>query len=269
MAAQDIAKRNKNSKRLRERKEETVPKKVKDKKVKLDMEAERESPKEEVVLLLDRKTRSREKIKQSFVQLDGICEVDDNEQLKTTRTKSPFSSKSNGAKPRASLSESRMYPQMSKEAIEESCPYCQGNYNCKACLRRGRRTDVNAVSICEMDMRFLHFMFSLISSIVPFLEQFNHEQQLEMEMEAKIKGLLLSDVEVDQIVCSKDERIYCNNCKTSIIDFHRSCPNCSYDLCPTSCREMSGNFLPWGVVDQCIDVSNAHSHSGEPLDLHS
>jgi len=32
---------------------------------------------------------------------------------------------------------------------------------------------------------------------------------------------------------------------------------------------MRGNFLPGGVVDQCIDVSNAHSHSGEPLDLHS
>jgi len=60
-AQKDIANRNKSLKRLRERKEETVPKKVKDKKVKLDMEAERESPKEEGALLLDRKTRSREK----------------------------------------------------------------------------------------------------------------------------------------------------------------------------------------------------------------
>lgn len=25
---------------------------------------------------------------------------------------------------------------MSEEAIAESCPYCRGNCNCKACLRR-------------------------------------------------------------------------------------------------------------------------------------
>ena len=31
----------------------------------------------------------------------------------------------------------------------------------------------------------------LVQALYPFLEQFNHEQQLEMEMEAKIKGMLL------------------------------------------------------------------------------
>lgn len=64
------------------------------------------------------------------------------------------------------------------------------------------------------------------------------------------------------IICS-------NNCKTSIIDFHRSCPNCSYDLCLTCCREIRSNFLQKEIVDRYIDVSNAHLHSGEPLDLHS
>ncbi|KAL2333120.1 hypothetical protein Fmac_014333 [Flemingia macrophylla] len=81
--------------------------------------------------------------------------------------------------------------------------------------------------------------------------------------------LLLSDVEVDQIDCSKYERIYCNNCKTSIVDFHRSCPNCSYDLCLTCCREIRGNLLSGEIVELCIDASNAHLHSGEPLDLQS
>ncbi|KHN24683.1 Lysine-specific demethylase 3A [Glycine soja] len=90
-----------------------------------------------------------------------------------------------------------------------------------------------------------------------------------MEMEAKTKGLLLSDVEVKKIVCSKDERIYCNNCKTSITDFHRSCPSCSYDLCLTCCREIRCNFLSGEIVEQCVVVSNAHSHGGEPLDPHS
>ena len=60
-----------------------------------------------------------------------------------------------------------------------------------------------------------------------------------------------------------------NNCKTSIIDFHRSCPNCSYDLCLTCCWEIRDNFLQEEIVEQCIDISNAQLQNGEPLDLHS
>ncbi|KAK8468415.1 hypothetical protein PHAVU_006G022150 [Phaseolus vulgaris] len=106
---------------------------------------------------------------------------------------------------------------MAKEAIEESCPYSQGNCNCKACLRRGR-ADVNADSgVTQNADEKIRHLKHIVRALYPFLEQFNHEQQLEMEMEAKIKGLLLSDVEVNQIVCSEDERIYYNNCKTSII----------------------------------------------------
>lgn len=32
-------------------------------------------------------------------------------------------------------------------------------------------------------------MKHLLQVLYPFLEQFNHEQQLEMEMEAKIRGM--------------------------------------------------------------------------------
>lgn len=60
-----------------------------------------------------------------------------------------------------------------------------------------------------------------------------------------------------------------NNCKTSILDFHRSCPNCSYDICLTCCREIRGDILQPEIIAQYVDVSNAQSQSGEPLDLHS
>ncbi|XP_020223398.1 lysine-specific demethylase JMJ25 [Cajanus cajan] len=291
-----------NSKRLREPDEATVPEKAKTKKVKFEAERERErkSPNEEVVPLPDRKTRSREKIKQALILMDDDFDTDEGKPVKTARTKSSSSSscKFNDAKQKASVSESRMchqcqksdrtvvhcrnrncckrfcvpcirrwYPQMSKEEIAESCPYCRGNCNCKACLRR---KDVNTVSgVPQNEDEKIQHLKHLLRALYPFLEQFNHEQQLEMEMEAKSKGLLLPDVEVVQIDCSKYERIYCNNCKTSIIDFHRSCPNCSYDLCLTCCREIRGNFLPGELVEQCIDASNAHSHNGEPLDLQS
>ncbi|TKY47315.1 Lysine-specific demethylase JMJ25 [Spatholobus suberectus] len=293
-AQRDNGDKKKNSKRFRERDEATEKTKNKTKK----FEAEREPPKEEVAILVDRKARSREKIKHVLLQFDEDFDINDEKPFKTTRTKSS-SSKSNDAKPRASPSESQMchqcqksdrtvvrcqncrkrfcvpcirrwYPQMSKEAIAESCPYCRGNCNCKACLRRKNvNADSGDLGVPQNKDEKIQHLRHLVRALYPFLEQFNHEQQLEMEMEAKIKGLLLSDVEVNQIDCSEYERIYCNNCKTSIIDFHRSCPNCSYDLCLTCCREIRGKFLPGEIVEQCIDVSNAHSHSGEPLDLHS
>ncbi|KAK1370731.1 hypothetical protein POM88_036823 [Heracleum sosnowskyi] len=57
-------------------------------------------------------------------------------------------------------------------------------------------------------------------------------------MEAKIQGLSLSEVKLQVANCDVDDRLYCNNCKTSIVDFHRSCANCLYDLCLICCREL-------------------------------
>jgi NADP-dependent 3-hydroxy acid dehydrogenase YdfG len=44
-----------------------------------------------------------------------------------------------------------------------------------------------------------------------------------------------------ELMCSA--KIMCNivapgRCNTSILDFHRSCPDCSYDLCISCCREL-------------------------------
>ncbi|KAK7305597.1 hypothetical protein VNO77_43503 [Canavalia gladiata] len=289
-------KKKRNPKRLREHDEEpTVPEKTNSKKMKI--KAEQESQKEE----MDRKSRSREKIKRLLLQLDDDFDfvIDDEKPGTTKRTKSS-ASKSNEAKQNASLSQSQMchqcqrsdkavircrncnakrfcvpciqrwYPQMSEEAVAESCPYCRGKCNCKACLRRKDViVDSQDFGVPQNEDEKIQHLKHLVRALYPFLEQFNHEQQLEMEMEAKIKGLLLSDVAVNQIDCSEYERIYCNNCKTSIIDFHRSCPICSYDLCLTCCRQIRGNALQKGIVEQCIDGSNAHSHSGEPSDRHT
>ncbi|KAK7290303.1 hypothetical protein RIF29_04619 [Crotalaria pallida] len=165
----------------------------------------------------------------------------------------------------------RWYPEMSEEAIAESCPYCRGNCNCKACLRKenANKNFEDSGEPRNQDVKIQHLKH-LVQALCPFLEQFNQEQLLELEMEAKIQGLSLSDVKVSQIDYSEDERIYCNNCKTSIIDFHRSCPNCSYDICLTCCREIRGNFSQREIIEQYVDFSNAQLQSGgEPLDLHS
>ncbi|CBI29042.3 unnamed protein product, partial [Vitis vinifera] len=142
------------------------------------------------------------------------------------------------------------YPHMSEEAIAESCPFCSGNCNCKACLR----CDGSLKKMAELDYlkmklsdeeKFKHSRY-LLQAVVPFLKQFNQEQMLEKEIEAKIQGLSPSELKIQRVVCNKNERAYCDNCRTSIVDFHRSCPNCSYDLCLICCREIRDGHLQGG-----------------------
>ncbi|KAE8784467.1 Lysine-specific demethylase 3B [Hordeum vulgare] len=54
--------------------------------------------------------------------------------------------------------------------------------------------------------------------------------------------------QVPQANCAKNERIFCNNCRTSIVDFHRSCDKCSYDLCLICCRELRLGRCPGGAA---------------------
>ncbi|PWZ15005.1 Lysine-specific demethylase JMJ25 [Zea mays] len=83
----------------------------------------------------------------------------------------------------------------------------------------------------------------LLHYLLPCLTQLNKDQMEEREAEAKIRGLQLSELIVEKAVSWNDERVFCNNCKTSIFDLHRSCSNCSYELCISCCKELRGNFL--------------------------
>ncbi|KAK3027596.1 hypothetical protein RJ639_042272, partial [Escallonia herrerae] len=136
----------------------------------------------------------------------------------------------------------RWYPNLSEEAIAETCPYCRGNCNCKACLRRkDLLKDPNYSGFPANKNEKVRHLKYLVYALYSFLKQFNHEQMLEKETEAKIQGLLASELEIQQTDCFSDERV--NYCNTSIVDFHRSCPSCSYDLCLTCCREIREGCL--------------------------
>ncbi|RZC82345.1 hypothetical protein C5167_045122 [Papaver somniferum] len=83
-----------------------------------------------------------------------------------------------------------------------------------------------------------------------------------MKMKRRLR--LPSQVEIESANCDDGERMYCNNCKTSMVDCHRSCLNCKYDLCLACCREIrDGSFQgggeedhvklksEWKVMDDC------------------
>ncbi|KAF2322084.1 hypothetical protein GH714_006419 [Hevea brasiliensis] len=80
----------------------------------------------------------------------------------------------------------------------------------------------------------------LIKSLLPFLEQICEEQTQEMQIEASIQG---SSPEIAENFCNNDERVYCNHCATSIVDLHRSCPKCAYELCLSCCHEIREGSL--------------------------
>nr|GEW71447.1 hypothetical protein [Tanacetum cinerariifolium] len=75
------------------------------------------------------------------------------------------------------------------------CPVCQDNCNCKGCLR----------------------------DMLP--KRLNEEHIKEKQIEAKIQGCSLSKLQVKETKCSPSERMYCDCCKTSIFDLHRSFPS--------------------------------------------
>ncbi|CAL5401659.1 unnamed protein product [Camellia sinensis] len=167
----------------------------------------------------------------------------------------------------------RWYPDTKEEAIAVACPVCCGNCNCKACLRLdGSLKELNNLKLKINEDEKVHHSMYLLHALIPFLKHFNQEQLMEKEIEAKIQGLSLAALELQKAACEKDERVYCNYCKTSVVDFHRSCPNCFYDLCLTCCREVrDGHFQGGGkeVIFQYTDNGLAYLHGGKPKSVSS
>ncbi|XP_050381358.1 lysine-specific demethylase JMJ26-like [Argentina anserina] len=145
----------------------------------------------------------------------------------------------------------KWYPNLSEEDFAEACPVCLGNCNCKRCLRldlpqrclKNRGLEIGEEERVEQCRYLVH-------RLLPYLRRINDEQVSEMKFEAGKQGLVeFEGMEIAKSNCRVGERMYCNNCRTSIFDFHRSCPGCQYDLCLNCCREIRGGELKGGGVE--------------------
>lgn len=158
------------------------------------------------------------------------------------------------------------YPELSEEEVSETCPYCRRNCNCNLCLHSSGFIKTSQRDLDDSEkVRHLHY---LINQLLPFLKQIHQEQIEELEMESHIQGVPSFSIEVKRSTYYDDERVYCNHCSTSIVDLHRSCPKCSYELCLNCCREIrKDEFL--GSHDrvpyQYVDKGNDYMHGGDPL----
>ncbi|XP_057980545.1 lysine-specific demethylase JMJ27 [Malania oleifera] len=140
----------------------------------------------------------------------------------------------------------KWYPQKTRKEFADACPFCCGNCNCKACLREDFFQKDSHKE--EDDSVKLQWLQRLLYNALPVLRHINEEQNSEIEFESKIRGVPLTEMDITRIKLDKDERLYCDNCDTSIVGFHRSCPNpaCTYDLCLTCCHELRDGCKPVG-----------------------
>ncbi|XP_052186263.1 lysine-specific demethylase JMJ27-like [Diospyros lotus] len=137
-----------------------------------------------------------------------------------------------------------------KEEIENACPFCRGNCNCRSCLKANVTIKATQKEVGE-NIR-LHRSLYLLHKILPLLQHIQSEQNSELSVEAGIRGMELTEADVEKSTVNEDERVYCDNCNTSIVNFQRSCSNpvCSYDLCLNCCRELRKGFQPGGSGTQ-------------------
>ncbi|XP_045816712.1 lysine-specific demethylase JMJ25-like isoform X2 [Trifolium pratense] len=157
------------------------------------------------------------------------------------------------------------YPDMSIEEVTESCPFCLKNCNCNVCLRSKGTIKTSTMDITNYEKaQYLHYMINLL---LPYLKQICQEQSQEEDIEAKILGKSSSEIEIPQNLCGDNERVYCDYCATSIIDLHRSCPNCSYELCLQCCQEIrDGSITPRAEMKfQYVNRGYDYMHGGDPL----
>ncbi|CAN1810862.1 Lysine-specific demethylase JMJ28 [Linum perenne] len=142
-----------------------------------------------------------------------------------------------------------------QEEVQTACPVCRGTCGCKACSAiRFRDRECEEFSNEGRQVNKVLYFHYMICMLLPVLIQMNKDLTVEMKMEAKRKGLKLSEIQIQQAKVSSNQRSCSNNCKVSIADFHRSCQSCSYNLCFSCCRDIfqrsihrNGN----GLVSKC------------------
>ncbi|VFQ66086.1 unnamed protein product [Cuscuta campestris] len=159
------------------------------------------------------------------------------------------------------------YPHMKEDEVAECCPVCRENCNCKACLRLDVPLKrLNDPKPAVSDDEKVQYSKYIMQALLSYLKQINDEQMREKEVEAKIHGLPLEDLLVENAGCATDERVYCDICRTSIFDFHRSCSHCFSDLCLTCCWELRNGKLMAStekVVVEYADNGFKYLHGGK------
>ncbi|KAH0641279.1 hypothetical protein KY285_037865 [Solanum tuberosum] len=152
---------------------------------------------------------------------------DDDDSSDNTNSKRKKMSFSNSRKKGESkmCHQCQRYPGMLEEDFLKACPHLMN------------------VEVKFSDEEKLEYSKHIVRALLPALEQLNTEQMIEKQIEYQIQALPDSEVKIPKAKYEKDECIYCNYCSAFIVDFHRRCSSCSYELCLTCCKELRNDNL--------------------------
>ncbi|XP_074319838.1 uncharacterized protein LOC141656727 isoform X2 [Silene latifolia] len=158
----------------------------------------------------------------------------------------------------------KWYPGKTMKEVQEACPFCRGNCNCRYCLQDSLVLEASCKgpnSKIKLE-RLLYLMWK----INPLLRHVQEEQKFELDEEARILGKPIKQEDIRKTSLDVDDRVYCDNCSTSIVNVHRSCPNpvCSYDLCLSCCQE-----LREGSISDGVEADSSCQRVREDLLFHS
>ncbi|KAL0915237.1 hypothetical protein M5K25_015640 [Dendrobium thyrsiflorum] len=158
----------------------------------------------------------------------------------------------------------RRFSKMTDELGLNGLPSCSEMCNFEVCKRPKMESRIP----CTDDkLHKVENSYHVLSFLLPSLKQLNQEQDAEKKKESDIQGLKLSELRIEKSACEKDERAFCDYCKTSIVDLHRSCPSCEFELCITCCQEIRKNNL--SCTEEVLPLTNRgyeYMHGGNPTE---
>ncbi|XP_027154799.1 lysine-specific demethylase JMJ25 isoform X2 [Coffea eugenioides] len=153
---------------------------------------------------------------------------------------------------------------LEKKEIKVACPVCRETCSCMICLkRRWKEMSHKEFYRDKRKIAKIQLLHYLISLLLPVLKQINQEQNMELEMQAMITGEVPSNIKIQQSEMGNKKLCCCNNCKTSIVDYHRSCANCSYNLCLSCCWEFCRGNLYEKFCSKGCNGREIHRSAGE------
>ncbi|KAH6795427.1 hypothetical protein C2S51_036413 [Perilla frutescens var. frutescens] len=143
---------------------------------------------------------------------------------------------------------STCYSDISIQEIERVCPACRGTCSCRVCMRGDNLIKARIREISAKDK--LQYLYCLLSAVLPIVKRIHAEQCSEVELEKRLRG---NEIDLVRTKLNADEQMCCDFCRIPIIDYHRHCTTCSYDLCLSCCKDIREASTP-SVNEESNDI---------------
>ncbi|KAL0407363.1 UNVERIFIED_CONTAM: Lysine-specific demethylase [Sesamum latifolium] len=154
---------------------------------------------------------------------------------------------------------STWYSDIPIEEVQRVCPACRGTCSCRVCMRGDNLIKARIREIPAKDK--LQYLYCLLSAVLPIVKRIHSEQCSEVELEKRLRG---NEVDLARTKLNADEQMCCDFCRIPIIDYHRHCTNCSYDLCLSCCNDIREASKP-SVKEETNPIACGADDKDKPM----